>query len=73
MALTRLGTQSKATTNLLLSSIALNAATALKLSRVPQLGLLAAAAALGASGVSALLSLAAFDKKAAKYKSKDFN
>ena len=73
MALTRLGTQSKATTNLLLASLALNVAAAAKLSRIPTIGLFAAAAAVGASGLSALLSLAAFDKKAAKYKSKDFN
>ena len=73
MALTRLGTQSKATTNLLLSSLILNVVSAAELSFIPQLGLFALAAAAGASGLSALLSLSAFDKKAAKYKSKDFN
>ena len=73
MALTRLGTQSKATTSLLLSSLLLNVATVAELSLVPQVAVLVLAAGAGASGLSALLSLSAFDKKAAKYTSKEFN
>jgi len=73
MALTRLGTQSKATTSLLLSSLLLNVATVAELSLVPQVAVFALAAGAGASGLSALLSLSAFDKKAAKYTSKEFN
>ncbi|KAH8075416.1 hypothetical protein JL721_1422 [Aureococcus anophagefferens] len=65
MALTRLGTQSKATTSLLLSSLLLNVATVAELSLVPQVAVFALAAGAGASGLSALLSLSAFDKKAA--------
>lgn len=72
MALTRLSTQSKATTNLLLASVVLNAA-GLVTRTVPQYALFAAAAGLGAQGLGALLSLSAFDKKAAKYTSKEFN
>jgi len=72
MALARLSTQSKATTNLLLASVVLNAA-GLVTRTVPQYALFAAAAGLGAQGLGALLSLSAFDKKAAKYTSKEFN
>ena len=50
-----------------------NVATVAELSLVPQVAVFALAAGAGASGLSALLSLSAFDKKAAKYTSKEFN
>jgi len=73
-ALARLSTQSKATTSLLIASLALNvAAAAGEIALVAQVGLFAGAAYAAVTGVGALASLAAFDKKALKYESKEFN
>jgi hypothetical protein len=72
-ALQRLSTQSKATTSLLLATVLLNFASSLKATRAPAAALTFAAVGLALRGVAALGSLAAFDKKQAKYVSKDFN
>ena len=72
-ALTRLGTQSRATTALLLSSLCVNVASAARLGALASAGVYAAAGVSAFMGASALMSLSVFDKKAAKYESKDFN
>lgn len=73
-ALTRLTAQTQATTSLLLASIALNALTAFKVTaRVPAVALTAAASLAAFKGLTAFASLAAAEKKANKYKTKDFN
>ena len=71
-ALARVALSQTVTNKLLVCGVLLNAALSTAVARVPSIALLAGAGLFGAQAVGGALSIKIFDKKAARYESKDF-